>query len=64
MLLEAYGDAVPSYPNCPFRFQWFKSGGFDINCKKWPGESKSFEDNELLDLLDQNPVETLQENDI
>lgn len=60
-LLEAYGDAAPSYPNCRFWFQRFKSGNFDVNDKERPGGPKKFKDNELQDLLDGNPAQTLKE---
>lgn len=43
-LLETYGDALPSYLNCRFWFQRFKSDGFDVNNKE---RIKKYEDNGL-----------------
>lgn len=60
-LVQAYGDRAPSYPNCRFWFQRFKSGNFDVNDKERPGQPKKFEDNDLQALLDENSAQTLKE---
>lgn len=57
-LFEAYGDKAPSYPNCRFWFQRFKSGDFDVEDKDRSGQPNKFEDEELQALLDLDSTQT------
>jgi len=61
LLVEAYGNFVPSERTCQKWFQRFKSGDFDVNDKQRSGQPKKFEDIELQALLDENSAQTLQE---
>lgn len=51
ILVEAYGDHCPSYPNIWYWFQRFKTGDFDLADKERPGQPKQFEDEQLETLL-------------
>lgn len=57
MLVEVYGESVPTDK----WFRRFKSGDFSVEDKERPGQPKKFEDEELEDLLDQDPCQTQAE---
>lgn len=58
LLVEAYGDDVPSIKTCATWFQRFKSGDFDVSDKDRPGQPKKVEDAELQALLDEDSHQT------
>lgn len=60
-LLRDYDDTAPLYPRFRFWFQRFKGGDFDVNDKKRFRQSKKFQENDLQDLLYENPAQTLKE---
>jgi len=61
LLVEAYGEHALSEPSCREWFRRFKSGDFSVEDKERPGQPKKFEDEELEELVDQDPCQTLQE---
>lgn len=58
LLVEAYGDDVPSIKTYATWFQRFKSGDFDVSDKHRPGQPKKIEDAELQALLDEDSCQT------
>lgn len=61
LLWETYGEHTPLVKTCEYWFRRFKSGDFDIEDKKRPGQPKKFEDEELEALLDNDACQTLEE---
>ena len=61
LLVDVYGDHAPSEPTCRYWFQRFKSGDFDVNDKERDGAPKKFQNEELEELLDIDPCQTLEE---
>lgn len=60
LLKQAYGEHAPSEPTCREWFRRFKSGNFEIKDKERPGQPKKFEDEELKEVLDEDPCQTLK----
>lgn len=54
ILVQTYGDNVPTQDACVRWFRRFKSGDFDLKDKERPGQPKKFEDTELQALLDED----------
>jgi len=42
-------------------FECFRNGDFDVRDKEHPRQAKKFEDFELQELFDENPIKTLLE---
>ena len=61
LLLDAYGEAAPSERTCRKWMQRFKEGDIDVQDKKRSGQPKKFDDEELQELLNENPAQTLKE---
>ncbi|GJQ73057.1 hypothetical protein Trydic_g1688 [Trypoxylus dichotomus] len=61
LLADIYGDHVSSEPTCRYCFQRFKNGDFDANDKERDGIPKKFQNEELEELLDIDPCQTLEE---
>lgn len=61
MLVEAYGEEVPSETTCREWFRRFKIGDYEIKDKYRSGQPKKFKDEDLKALLDKNPRQTLAE---
>lgn len=61
LLTEAYPDYAVNVRMCQEWFARFKSGDFDIGDKERPGRSKTFDDEELETLLDEDPCQTQKE---
>lgn len=59
MLSETYGDAAVSERTCREWFQRFKNGDFDVEDKHGGGREKTFKDEQLETLLDEELAETL-----
>ena len=60
LLVEAYGNCVPSEKIRQKWFQRFKSGDYDVNDKQRSNQPKKCEDTELQALLDKNSIQALQ----
>jgi len=58
MLIEVYGDTVPTDKSC--RFRHFKDGDFSIEDKPRSGQPKKFEDKELK-ALEEDQSQTQEE---
>ena len=58
MLVEAFGEQVPTVKTCERWFQRFKSGDFDVDDKEHGKPPKRFEDAELQALLDEDDAQT------
>lgn len=61
ILVETYGDNVPTQDTCVRWFKRFKIGDFDLKDKERPGQPKKFEDAELQELLDEDAAQTQQQ---
>lgn len=61
ILEESYGEHSPSKTSCTEWFQRFRSGDFNVVDKQREGAPKSFTDQELMDLLEEDPRLTLEE---
>lgn len=61
MLMQAYGDNVPSDKSCREWFRRFKIGDFSVNDKPRSGQPKKFEDDELQALIDEDPCQSQDE---
>ena len=57
-LKEVYGSHAPSQDTCERWFKRFKENGFDLKDKVRPGQPKIFEDQQLQDLLDDDPSQS------
>lgn len=55
ILVECYGEHALSKATCENWFKRFKSGDFDVQDKPRTGGPKKFEDEELEQLLDEDP---------
>ncbi len=55
LLAEAYGEHAFTEATCRNWFRLFKDNDFDLTDKHRPGQPKKFEDEELEELLDQDP---------
>lgn len=53
--MECYGEHALSKATCENWFKRFKSGDFDVQDKPRTGGPKKFEDEELEQLLDEDP---------
>jgi len=60
LLSEVYGDETSSERTCRVWFERFDD--FNVKDKERPGQPKKFEDFELQELLDENPVQTPSES--
>nr|AAC16610.1 transposase [Drosophila simulans]AAC16611.1 transposase [Drosophila simulans]AAC16615.1 transposase [Drosophila simulans] len=58
MLVEAFGEQVPTVKTCERWFQRFKSGDFDVDDKEHGKPPKRYEDAELQALLDEDDAQT------
>lgn len=61
MLMQAYGDNVPTDKSCREWFRRFKIGDFNVNDKPRSGQPKKFEDDELQVLIDEDPCQSQHE---
>lgn len=61
MLVNVYGEACISETTCRDWFRRFKDGDFDVEDKDRSGKPKSFEDEELEALLDEDSYQTQEE---
>lgn len=61
MLSETYGDAALSERTCREWFQRFKNGDFDVEDKHGGGREKTFKDEQLEALLDEDSCQTQEE---
>ena len=61
MLSETYGDAALSERTCREWFQRFKNGDFDVEDKHGGGREKTFKDEQLETLLDEDSCQTQEE---
>ena len=61
MLSETYGDAALSERTCREWFQRFKNGDFDVEDKHDGGREKTFKDEQLEALLDEDSCQTQEE---
>ena len=61
LLTEAYPDYSISVSMCQEWFARFRSGDFETEDKERSGRSKTFEDEELEALLDEDPCQTQEE---
>lgn len=61
ILVDTYGETVPTKSTCEYWFRRFKSGDFDVSDKERSGQPKRFDDKTLQALLDINSARTLKE---
>ena len=61
MLAETYGEHAPVIRTCETWLRQFKSGDFDLTDNEHPGTAKKFEDEELKELLDEDPTQSQQQ---
>lgn len=61
ILSETYGDAALSERTCREWFQRFKNGDFDVEDKHGGGREKTFKDEQLEALLDEDSCQTQEE---
>lgn len=61
ILMEVYRDHAPADQTCRWWFARFKSGDFGTEDKERPGQPKKFEDEDLEELLDEDPCQTQKE---
>ncbi|EGI58564.1 Mariner Mos1 transposase, partial [Acromyrmex echinatior] len=61
MLVEVYGDTVPTNKLCRKWFRRFKNGDFSVEEKPRSGQPKKFEDKELEALLEEDQSQTQEE---
>lgn len=61
MLQEAYGDHCVDESTCRGWFRRFKNGDFDVEDKERAGRPKTFEDQKLEALLEQDACQTQEE---
>lgn len=61
MICSALGENAVSYSTCKKWFQNFRDGNFDLQDKERPGQPKKVDDEELEQLLDENPCRTQEE---
>lgn len=60
-LVEVYGDSAPTDKTCRKWFRRFKDGDFSVDDRRRSGQPKKFEDNELEELLNEDPTQTQEE---
>ena len=58
ILVETYGEDVPTQDACLRWFRRFKCGDFDLKDKERPGQPKKVQDAELQALLDEDDTQT------
>ena len=61
ILVETYGENIPTKDACVRWFIRFKSGDFDLKDQKHPGQPKKFEVAEMQALLDKDDMQTQQQ---
>ncbi|CAK9829793.1 Mariner Mos1 transposase [Anthophora retusa] len=61
MICSALGENAVTYKTCKKWFQRFRSGNFDFNDAERSGTLKKVEDEELEQLLNEDPCQTQQE---
>jgi len=61
ILVETYGDNALSDTTCRDWFRRFKNNDFELEDKERSGAPTKFKDEELEELLDQDPCQTLAE---
>ena len=61
ILKEVYGEHALAERMCQRWFARFKSGDFGLEDEERPGQSKKFEDEELVALLDEDCCQTQKE---
>ena len=59
--VEVYGEHALADRTCQKWFARFKSGDFGLDDEERPGQSKKFEDEELVALLDEDCCQTQKE---
>lgn len=60
LLVETYGEHAPSIKTCETWFRQFKIGDFDVKDKERSGRRQKFDDEELQELLDEDPTQSQQ----
>ena len=58
MINPALGEAAVTHKKCKKWFQTFRNGDFDLSDRERPSQSKKFDDEELEQLLEENPTQT------
>ena len=58
IICSALGEGAVTHKMCKKWFQRFRNGDFDLSVRERPGQTKKFEDNELEQLLEENPTQT------
>ncbi|CAK9825563.1 Mariner Mos1 transposase, partial [Anthophora retusa] len=61
MICSALGENAVTYKTCKKWFQRFRSGNFDLNDAERSGTPKKVEDEELEQLLNEDPCQTQHE---
>jgi [histone H3]-lysine36 N-dimethyltransferase SETMAR len=60
-LEEVYGEQCPSISNCKKWFRRFKTGDFDTDDNEHGKPPKKFDDEELIQLIEEDPCQTQEE---
>lgn len=61
LLVQVYGEHVPSDTTCKEWFRRFKNGNFNVADKEHGKPPKKFKDDQLAAPLNENPSQTLRE---
>ena len=61
MICSALGEGAVTHKTCKKWFQRFRNVDFDLSDRERPGQPKKFEDEELEQLLEENPTQTEKE---
>ncbi|CAK9827825.1 Mariner Mos1 transposase [Anthophora retusa] len=61
MICETLGEDIVTYKTCKKWYQRFKSGNFNLEDEERAGAPKKFEDEELEQVLAENPTQTQEE---
>lgn len=61
MLVEIYSEHALSIRTCETWFRKFKSGDFNVNDSERSGRPQKCEDEQLQELLDDDPTQTQQQ---
>ncbi|GFQ83541.1 histone-lysine N-methyltransferase SETMAR [Trichonephila clavata] len=59
--VETYGGHAPSIRTCETWFRQFKRGDFNLKDSERSGGPQSCENEQLRELLDDNPIQTQQQ---
>lgn len=60
MLVQAHGCSAPSITSCLEWFQRFERGNFDLESREQTSEPRRFEDLELEEFFEDNPIQTVR----